>query len=216
MSERQIPNMGEMPDSDVWTLRELSKDEATWHSRVKRACDDVLGARLAERGATRTPVKGGEVVQTIPKKYAYKTEIVEAEFLSLLGDEAFEMAFAAGDMSRSYEVKQTWLKKLVERGAEWRDVIERMTTVVEGNPTLKGPKVEIEAEPPEADEVLTHADTSEPTPLPGAVMTGGLFAATGGDVNVCEFCKQPLDDSKPWKRGMDGAGAHEECIRSNT
>lgn len=43
-------------------------------------------------------------------------------------------------------------------------------------------------------------------------IVGGLYAASGGDVDVCEFCQQPLDDERPWRRGLDGAGAHEDCI----
>lgn len=41
----------------------------------------------------------------------------------------------------------------------------------------------------------------------------GLAGAAGIDTDVCEFCEQPLDDSKPWRRGLDGCGAHEDCIR---
>jgi hypothetical protein len=41
---------------------------------------------------------------------------------------------------------------------------------------------------------------------------GSLYAESGGDVNACEFCEGPLDDSEPWKRGLDGAGAHLACI----
>lgn len=49
--------------------------------------------------------------------------------------------------------------------------------------------------------------------------TMGLAQASGMDITVCEFCEEPLeeDDSKderPWRRGLDGAGAHDECLRS--
>lgn len=40
------------------------------------------------------------------------------------------------------------------------------------------------------------------------------FATTTGlDVSVCEFCEGPLTDEEPWRRGIDGCGAHERCLR---
>lgn len=44
--------------------------------------------------------------------------------------------------------------------------------------------------------------------------TGRLYEESGGDVTVCEFCLDPLDDSRPWMRGLDGAGGHIECIEA--
>jgi hypothetical protein len=32
------------------------------------------------------------------------------------------------------------------------------------------------------------------------------------DVTRCEFCGGPLDAEHPWRRGMDGAAAHEACL----
>ena len=43
----------------------------------------------------------------------------------------------------------------------------------------------------------------------------GMAEACGLDVTVCEFCGDDLDeegDGRPWRRGLDGSGAHEECI----
>jgi hypothetical protein len=33
-----------------------------------------------------------------------------------------------------------------------------------------------------------------------------------GPEAVCEICEQPLDDSAPWQRGLDGCAAHESCL----
>lgn len=49
-----------------------------------------------------------------------------------------------------------------------------------------------------------------------ATATRGLYAASGGDVTRCEICDGPLDESEPWQRGLDGAGAHFLCIRRFT
>lgn len=43
--------------------------------------------------------------------------------------------------------------------------------------------------------------------------TESLAEMSGMDVSRCEFCDEPLDDSKPWRRGLDGAGAHESCLK---
>ena len=44
-------------------------------------------------------------------------------------------------------------------------------------------------------------------------MTGSLAEEAGLDINVCEFCEEPLDDTQPWRRGLDGCGAHETCLK---
>ena len=40
-----------------------------------------------------------------------------------------------------------------------------------------------------------------------------LAEQAGIDTTVCEFCYKPLDGTKPWRRGLDGCGAHEKCIK---
>ena len=45
---------------------------------------------------------------------------------------------------------------------------------------------------------------------------GSLYADSGGDTTVCEICEQPLGDEEPWKRGLDGAGAHVSCLKAFT
>ena len=37
-------------------------------------------------------------------------------------------------------------------------------------------------------------------------------AAAGIDTTRCEFCGDPLDGSAPWRRGLDGCGAHKSCL----
>jgi hypothetical protein len=39
-----------------------------------------------------------------------------------------------------------------------------------------------------------------------------LYEQSGGDPTRCEFCNRKLTNKKPWRRGLDGAGAHEACI----
>lgn len=41
-----------------------------------------------------------------------------------------------------------------------------------------------------------------------------LFADSGGDITRCELCEEPLDETREWKRGLDGAGAHLDCLAS--
>jgi hypothetical protein len=31
-------------------------------------------------------------------------------------------------------------------------------------------------------------------------------------VDRCHICEKLLDDSAPWQRGLDGGGAHLECL----
>ena len=39
----------------------------------------------------------------------------------------------------------------------------------------------------------------------------GMAAEAGMDVTLCELCEEPLKDA-PYKRGLDGAGAHLGCL----
>ena len=39
-----------------------------------------------------------------------------------------------------------------------------------------------------------------------------LAEESGMDTSICEFCGLPLDDSVRWRRTLDGAGAHNDCI----
>jgi hypothetical protein len=41
-----------------------------------------------------------------------------------------------------------------------------------------------------------------------------LAEEAGIDTTRCEFCGEPLDDSRPWRRGLDGCGAHESCLKA--
>lgn len=41
---------------------------------------------------------------------------------------------------------------------------------------------------------------------------GRLAEGSGVDVTRCEFCGGVLDAEHPWRRGMDGAAAHEACL----
>jgi hypothetical protein len=49
-----------------------------------------------------------------------------------------------------------------------------------------------------------------PSPDPGL---SSLAEEAGLDTTRCELCGDPLDDSRPWKRGLDGCGAHTLCLR---
>lgn len=49
---------------------------------------------------------------------------------------------------------------------------------------------------------------------PDDIAVSNLAEDAGIDTTVCEFCSQPLDDSEPWRRGMDGCGAHERCLKA--
>ncbi len=197
MEPRKIPNMSEMSDADVWKIAELSKEEATWHSDVKRAAHDVLSERMGERGATRAEVDGGEVVQSASVTYAYDTTYVDGEFVTLIGPERFDQALSDGDIVRAYKIKRPFLKKLMQLGDEHRRVIDEMTTVNEGRPSLKGPKVVVDGD----GEVVAVVQPLDQ-----------MYEQSGGDTSVCEFCGKPLDDATPWTRGRDGAGAHNDCI----
>lgn len=58
------------------------------------------------------------------------------------------------------------------------------------------------------DEISVAAERAGLSPM------SEWYAESGGDTSVCEICEAPLDDAEPWKRGLDGAGAHLSCLRA--
>lgn len=42
---------------------------------------------------------------------------------------------------------------------------------------------------------------------------GSLAEQAGIDTTVCELCEKPLNDEEPWREGLDGCGAHDECLK---
>lgn len=40
-----------------------------------------------------------------------------------------------------------------------------------------------------------------------------LASDAGLDTKNCELCLKPLDNKKPWVRGLDGMGAHRACLK---
>jgi hypothetical protein len=49
----------------------------------------------------------------------------------------------------------------------------------------------------------------------GRVRESTAAAQAGIDPTVCEFCGTPLDDREPWRRGLDGCGAHDGCLSAH-
>lgn len=63
------------------------------------------------------------------------------------------------------------------------------------------------------DETQTQETSAKALVSSAVASMGSLYADSGGDVNCCELCDEPLDTTEPWIRGMDGAGAHKSCLR---
>ena len=91
---------------------------------------------------------------TYPATYSYDSRIVDKEFYALIERDGLIEQWNQF-VSHSYKVNRNWLNKLVKRGAEYRDCIERMTQTATGSPKIDGPSLEaIQSADAEKDVVL--------------------------------------------------------------
>jgi len=140
MSDEQVPNLSETEITDLWRFRAEHKDAEDFHQARRRAADHEVLQRAASTDAQVLATEAGDIEITYPTQYAYDTFVVEGELRPLLRrdgllDEWQKYA------KRVYKIDKRYLNRLAKRGAEYKQVIERMTLATTGSPTIKGPEL---------------------------------------------------------------------------
>ena len=136
-----LPNLRETDITDVWRKHQEHDDAEKWNRvRCVAAKDEILRRDVA-LGAPALPTDAGDITITPPNTYAYNEHIVDKEFYALIVRDGLEAEWK-DKVRHTYHINKPWLTKLAKRGAEYRDVIEKMTTAGTGSPSVKGPSLE--------------------------------------------------------------------------
>lgn len=146
------PNLTETALGDIWRLRcEEEHIERSARDSRRHAEGEIL-RRAAEQDAQALGTPWGDIVITYPATYSYNSHIVDREFYALIERDGLIDQWNQF-VQHSYKLNKTWLNKLVKRGAEYKDVIERMTNAATGSPKLDGPTLD------QIDEAVARGDT---------------------------------------------------------
>lgn len=140
MSDNNLPKLTETDLTDLWKFHQEHADSEKFHGVRRKAAKDEILRRGAERDATVLPTDAGEITITLPNTYAYNPAIVDGAFYALIVRDGLELEWA-DKVKHTYYINKTWLNKLAKRGAEYREVIEKMTTAGTGSPSIKGPSL---------------------------------------------------------------------------
>jgi len=146
----QVGNMNEPSDlrnyyetsvDDIWRDRQEHFESEHYHQAHRRHADRALLEEASERDASILSTEWGDITVTIPKNaYSYDTTVVNKQLVPLLQRDGLMEEWNQFVRS-TYKIDKRWLNKLVKRGGDYRDVIERMTIGSTGTPTLKGPSL---------------------------------------------------------------------------
>lgn len=137
----ELPNFAEAKIDDIWRYYAEHADSRAFHDERAKHAKQAILERLRDKGASIIKTEWGDVTGEFSNEYAYNTRVVDGDFMKLIAqDELYDefVQFA----TRSYKIKRVWLNRLAKRGKEYQDVIERMTMLTTGSPTLKGPTLE--------------------------------------------------------------------------
>ena len=96
--------------------------------------------KAARRGDMRRRLNtpAGPITITPSSTYLYLNKIVDREFFDLIQRDELEAEWNQF-VSHDYHIDRRWLKRLMQRGPEYRDTIEAMTGPAIGSPTITGP-----------------------------------------------------------------------------
>ena len=146
-----LPNFAEADLLDVWRTHQKHEQLATYHAACQaHARREILRRAFAPKARVRgnavhrgdmrrrlnTPA--GPITITPSSTYLYLNKIVDREFFDLIQRDELEAEWNQF-VSHDYKIDRNWLKRLMQRGPEYRDTIEAMTGPSTGSPTITGP-----------------------------------------------------------------------------
>jgi hypothetical protein len=132
------PNLTETDLADLWKFRQEHKDAEEFHQERRRAADKEVLHRAAEADAQVLATDAGDIKIDYSTTRSYNAAVVDTEFYALIERDKLIDQWNA-KVRHEYHINYTWLKSLMKRGQEYRDVIDRMTNASTGSPTIKGP-----------------------------------------------------------------------------
>ena len=136
-----LPVFTEAEITEIWRFRQEHKDAEDFHQVRRRHADQEVLRRAGEREALILPTDAGDIIITYPTNYAYDTGKVDRELLALVERDGLTDEWNQ-NVRHNYKIDRRWLNRLMKRGQEYRDVIERITIATHGSPKIEGPELQ--------------------------------------------------------------------------
>lgn len=134
----RLPNLTEADIADVWRARVQNEADEKFSRDHRRHAEAEVLRRAADAEAAVLGTPWGDITITLPNTYSYNSSIVDRELYVLVERDGLIDQWNQF-VQHSYKINKTWLNKLVKRGKEYADVIERMTNAATGSPKIEGP-----------------------------------------------------------------------------
>ena len=138
---RELPNLEETDIDDLWRFRQEHADSEGWHKERRRHADKEILQRAADRDAQVLGTEAGDITITLPNTYSYNSAVVDRDFFALVERDRLQEDYNL-NVSHTYKIKRPWLNRLMKRGKEWIEVIDKMTNAGTGSPSIDGPPLE--------------------------------------------------------------------------
>lgn len=136
-----MPRLEEATLEDLWRFRQEWKDTEDHAHTRRRAADQELLRRAADGEQQIFSTPWGDVTITYASAYGYNTAVIDAELFPLVERDGLAAEYNQF-VRHNYKIDRRWVNRLMKRGPEWRDVIERMTESTRGSPSIDGPTLE--------------------------------------------------------------------------
>jgi len=128
-----LPNFAETDLDDLWRFREEQHDAEAFHQERRKAADQELLKRAAERDAQILDTPWGPITIIFPSQYAYDTNAVDQVLWPLIERDGLQAEYRQF-VHHNYKIDRRWLNRLLKRGAEYKDAVERVTVGSTGAP----------------------------------------------------------------------------------
>ncbi len=137
----ELPNLLETDIDDLWRFRQEWKDSETFAQKRRKHADQEILKRAAQKDAQVLGLVSGDIAITLPNTYSYNSSAVDRDFFPLVERDGLQEEYNQ-NVQHNYKIKRPWLKRLMKRGTEWVEVIEKMTNAGMGSPSIAGPPLE--------------------------------------------------------------------------
>lgn len=136
-----LPNLIETDIDDVWRFRQEWADSESYAKERRRHADQEILRRAAQKDAQVLGTAAGDITITLPNTYSYNSAIVDGEFFALVERDNLQEDYNL-HVSHNYKITRPWLNRLMKRGKEYVEVVDKMTNAGTGSPSIAGPPLD--------------------------------------------------------------------------
>ena len=153
---KQLPNFGEADLIEVWRFRQEHKDSEDFHHERRVAADAEILRRAVDSKAEILPTEAGDIFIVYSSTYAYDTGAVDRVLFPLIEAAGLQAEWNQF-VGHRYKIDRRWLNRLLKRGPEWIEAVDRISMATTGQPRVgNGPSLsDLGGYAPEQEGILT-------------------------------------------------------------